>query len=116
MVAFGVLAILSDKVRDAELLDDFSGLFWRHPWLATVFTGMLLSWRYSLTAGFIGKFYIIAAGVDAGLWLLLILLIVNSVIGLFYYIRIIAVMFQPLTDNTPTLTRRGFAFLWRVLP
>jgi NADH-quinone oxidoreductase subunit N len=109
--AFGVLAILSDKVRDAELLDDFSGLFWRHPWLATVFTGMLLSLAgIPLTAGFIGKFYIIAAGVDAGLWLLLILLIVNSVIGLFYYIRIIAVMFQPLTDNTPTLTRQALPF------
>ncbi len=109
--AFGVLAILSDKIRDAELLDDFSGLFWRHPWLATVFTGMLLSLAgIPLTAGFIGKFYIIAAGVDAGLWLLLILLIVNSVIGLFYYIRIIAVMFQPLTDNAPALTRQALPF------
>ncbi|MRG43984.1 NADH-quinone oxidoreductase subunit NuoN [Chitinophaga sp. SYP-B3965] len=109
--AFGVLAILSDKVRDAELLEDFSGLFWRHPWLATVFTGMLLSLAgIPLTAGFIGKFYIIAAGVDAGLWLLLVLLVVNSVIGLFYYIRIIAVMFQPLTDKAPILTRQALPF------
>lgn len=98
--AFGVLAMLSDKVRDAELLEDFSGLFWRQPWLATIFTGMLLSLAgIPLTAGFIGKFYIVAAGVDAELWLLLILLIINSVIGLFYYIRIIAVMFQPLSED-----------------
>ncbi|WP_343703650.1 NADH-quinone oxidoreductase subunit N [Chitinophaga sp.] len=95
--AFGVLALLSDKVRDAEDLDDFKGLFWRQPWLAAIFTGMMLSLAgIPLTAGFIGKFYIVAAGVDAGLWLLLVLLVINSVIGLFYYIRIVAVMFQPL--------------------
>ncbi|RPE05867.1 NADH-quinone oxidoreductase subunit N [Chitinophaga lutea] len=95
--AFGVLALLSDKVRDAEDLEDFRGLFWRQPWLAAIFTGMMLSLAgIPLTAGFIGKFYIVAAGVDAGLWLLLVLLVINSVIGLFYYIRIVAMMFQPL--------------------
>lgn len=109
--AFGVLALLSDKVRDAELLEDFSGLFWRHPWLATIFTGMLLSLAgIPLTAGFIGKFYIIAAGVDAGLWLLLIMLVINSVIGLFYYIRMIAVMFQPLPRTGAAVPRAGLPF------
>lgn len=109
--AFGVLALLSDRVRDAEMLEDFSGLFWRQPWLATIFTGMLLSLAgIPLTAGFIGKFYIVAAGVDAGLWLLLILLIVNSVIGLFYYIRIIAVMFQPLREEQVTAKRLQLPF------
>ncbi len=100
--AFGVLAILSDRVRDAEMIDDFEGLFWRNPWLATIFTAMLLSLAgIPLTAGFIGKFYIVAAGVDAGLWLLLVLLVINSVIGLYYYIRIIAVMFQPAKEEQP---------------
>ena len=94
--AFGVLALLSDKVRDAEELEDFRGLFWRQPWLAAIFTAMLLSLAgIPLTAGFIGKFYVVAAGVNAGLWLLLALLVVNSVIGLFYYIRLVAVMFAP---------------------
>lgn len=109
--AFGVLAMLSDKVKDAEWLDDFSGLFWRQPWLAAIFTGMLLSLAgIPLTAGFIGKFYIVAAGVDAGLWLLLVLLIVNSVIGLFYYIRVIAVMFQPLRDEQVQAKRISLPF------
>ncbi|WP_341836711.1 NADH-quinone oxidoreductase subunit N [Chitinophaga pollutisoli] len=94
--AFGVLAMLSDEKDDAEMLEDFSGLFWRQPWLAAIFTAMLLSLAgIPLTAGFIGKFYVVAAGVNAGLWLLLALLVVNSVIGLFYYIRLVAVMFQP---------------------
>src|SRR5690606_37964771 len=85
--------------------------FWRQPWLAAIFTGMLLSLAgIPLTAGFIGKFYIVAAGVDAGLWLLLILLIVNSVIGLFYYIRVIAVMFQPLRDEQVQAKRISLPF------
>ncbi|WP_298711253.1 NADH-quinone oxidoreductase subunit N [Chitinophaga sp.] len=106
--AFGVLAMLSDEKDDAEMLEDFSGLFWRQPWLAAIFTAMLLSLAgIPLTAGFIGKFYVVAAGVNAGLWLLLALLVVNSVIGLFYYIRLVAVMFQP---QEGTAVRRRLPF------
>ena len=63
--AFGVLATLSDKDRDAEQMDDYRGLFWTRPWTAAIFTAMLLSLAgIPLTAGFIGKFYIVAAGVN----------------------------------------------------
>lgn len=91
--AFGILTYLSDKDRDAELLDDFRGLFWTRPWTAAAFTIMLLSLAgIPLTAGFVGKFYVIAAGVHSGTWLLVVMLVVNSAIGLFYYIRIMAIM------------------------
>jgi NADH-quinone oxidoreductase subunit N len=91
--AFGILTYLSDKDRDAELLDDFKGLFWRRPWTAISFSAMLLSLAgIPLTAGFVGKFYVVAAGVSGSTWLLVIMLVVNSAIGLFYYIRIIAIM------------------------
>jgi NADH-quinone oxidoreductase subunit N len=93
--AFGVLATLSDKDRDAELLDDYKGLFWTRPWTATIFSAMLLSLAgIPLTAGFIGKFYIVAAGVNAHQWLLIVMLAVNSAIGLYYYIKIIATMVE----------------------
>jgi NADH-quinone oxidoreductase subunit N len=93
--AFGVLATLSDKDRDAELLDDYKGLFWTRPWTATIFSAMLLSLAgIPLTAGFIGKFYIVAAGVNAHQWLLIVILAVNSAIGLYYYIKIIATMVE----------------------
>ncbi|MDX5420000.1 MAG: NADH-quinone oxidoreductase subunit N [Hymenobacteraceae bacterium] len=93
--AFGVVAMLSDKERDAEQIEDYRALLWRRPWTATVFTAMLLSLAgIPLTAGFVGKFYILAAGVNTQLWLLVVMLALNSVIGLFYYIRIVAVMFQ----------------------
>lgn len=94
--AFGVLTVLSDPVRDAERLEDYRGLLWLRPRLALVFTAMLLSLAgIPLTAGFIGKFYVAAAGVHSNLWLLVIMLVVNSVIGLFYYLRLIVIMFSP---------------------
>jgi NADH-quinone oxidoreductase subunit N len=93
--AFGVVAILSDQDRDAEMLEDYQGLFWRHPKIATVFTAMLLSLAgIPLTAGFVGKFYLVASGVWTNLWLLVVVLAISSVIGLFYYIKIIATMFD----------------------
>jgi NADH-quinone oxidoreductase subunit N len=93
--AFGVLATLSDKDRDAELLEDYRGLFWTRPWTATIFTAMLLSLAgIPLTAGFIGKFYIVAAGVNSHQWLLVVMLAVNSALGLYYYIKIIATMLE----------------------
>ena len=46
-----------------------------------------------LTAGFLGKFYVISAGANAGLWLLLVVLVINSVIGVYYYLRVVTTMF-----------------------
>jgi NADH-quinone oxidoreductase subunit N len=104
--AFGVVALLSDTERDADRLEDYQGLLWRRPATAAVFTAMLLSLAgIPLTAGFVGKFYIIASGVNTQLWLLVLMLVLNSVIGLFYYIRVIAVMFAPAEPDLPTSRR-----------
>jgi NADH-quinone oxidoreductase subunit N len=93
--AFGILATLSDKERDAELLEDYRGLLWKRPLTAIVFSAMLLSLAgIPLTAGFVGKFYVLAAGIQTHRWLLVIILVINSVIGLYYYIKLIAIMFD----------------------
>jgi NADH-quinone oxidoreductase subunit N len=93
--AFGVVTLLSERQRDADLLDDYRGLFWRRPALALVFTAMLLSLAgIPLTAGFLGKFYIVAAGASAGAWALILILVTTSAIGLFYYLRIVVVLYQ----------------------
>ncbi|MDB5264258.1 MAG: NADH-quinone oxidoreductase subunit [Adhaeribacter sp.] len=99
--AFGVVALLSDTERDADQLEDYRGLFWRRPATAAIFTAMLLSLAgIPLTAGFVGKFYILASGVNTQQWLLVLMLVLNSVIGLYYYIKVIAAMFAQ-TDTTP---------------
>jgi NADH-quinone oxidoreductase subunit N len=98
--AFGVVTVLSGPDRDADQMDDYRGLVWRRPLLASVFTAMLFSLAgIPLTAGFIGKFYIVAAGVGSALWLVVIVLAINSVIGLYYYLRIIIVLFAPVEQK-----------------
>jgi NADH-quinone oxidoreductase subunit N len=52
-----------------------------------------------LTAGFLGKFYVLMASVDAELWWLMIILVISSTIGLFYYLRIVAKMFSPAGND-----------------
>ena len=92
--AFGTVTVLSGPQNEAEHLDDYRGLFWRRPWLAGVFTAMLLSLAgIPLTAGFVGKFYLVLAGVGSALWVLVIILVVTSTIGLYYYLRITVAMF-----------------------
>jgi NADH-quinone oxidoreductase subunit N len=95
LAAFGVVTVLSkpDEEFDAENIDDFSGLFWERPVTATVMTIALLSLTgIPLTAGFIIKFYLFAAGVAGGLWSLLWALVLGSAIAVFYYLRIILTM------------------------
>lgn len=93
--AFGIVTYLSVEEREAENLADYRGLFWRRPVAAIMFTVVLLSLAgIPLTAGFIGKFYIAAAGVQEGLWTLLFILAASSVIGLYYYLRVIVTMFS----------------------
>lgn len=88
--AFGIITLLSDAKREADDIDDYRGMAWQRPVLTAVFTAMLFSLAgIPLTAGFIGKFYLISAGASSELWLLVITLALSSVIGLFYYLRII---------------------------
>jgi NADH-quinone oxidoreductase subunit N len=93
--AFGVIAVLSPAHREWESIDDYRGLFYRRPAVAAVFTAMLFSLAgIPLTAGFIGKFYIVAAGASARQWALIIILVIASAIGLFYYLRIIVALYS----------------------
>lgn len=93
--AFGCVTVLSTHDRDADRLEDYRGLFWRRPALAAVFTAMLLSLAgLPLTAGFLGKFYVVAAGVSADVWAPILILVVTSAIGLYYYLRVVFVMYE----------------------
>jgi len=100
LAAFGVIALLSNREFDAEMLDDFKGLFWKRPWIAFVFTLAMLSLAgIPLTAGFMAKFYLVFAGIDSNLWLLVGSLIINSVIGLYYYLRVVSTMFSTANEK-----------------
>ncbi len=100
--AFGVITLVSGTDRDADSIADYRGMAWRMPWIAAIFTAMLLSLAgIPLTAGFIGKFYLAFAGVGSALWLLVIVLVINSAIGLFYYLRIMVALYSGAQKSGP---------------
>jgi NADH-quinone oxidoreductase subunit N len=93
IASFGVVSAMSGTDRDADSLEDFRGLYWRKPWLAAVMTVSLMSLAgIPLTAGFVGKFYVLSAGMEASLYALVILLVLNSAVGVFYYLRVVVAM------------------------
>lgn len=100
--AFGVASVISSSEKEFDSIKEYRGLFWRNPWLATIFIAMLLSLAgIPLTIGFIGKFYIFLAGVEAGLWMLVAILVLGSGIGLYYYLRIVYRMLMPEKHTMP---------------
>ncbi len=108
---FGVITVLSSPGREMESLEDYRGLFRRNPWLAGVFAVMVLSLAgLPLTAGFIGKFYLALAGVGAGLWTLVIILVLTSTIGLYYYLRILAALFAGVPEGVAVQPEPAFSF------
>ncbi|WP_313055451.1 NADH-quinone oxidoreductase subunit NuoN [Pseudomonas lopnurensis] len=109
--AFGVITLMSSpyRGRDADALYEYRGLFWRRPYLTAVLTLMMLSLAgIPLTAGFIGKFYVIATGVQSQQWWLLGALIVGSAIGLYYYLRVMVTLFL----LEPGIRRHDAPFDW----
>jgi NADH-quinone oxidoreductase subunit N len=95
--AFGVITALSNKDTDFSHLAGYRGLVFRHPLLGVVLAVMMFSLAgIPLTAGFLAKFYVLFAGARSALWLLVLALIANSVAGLFYYLRVIVTIYQPI--------------------
>ena len=100
LAAFGVIIILSAPGREVETLDDYRGLYWRRPWLALILTLSMLSLAgIPLTAGFMGKLILVAGGISSAFWGLIFSLIFSSVIGLYYYLRVIISMFSRLPEG-----------------
>ncbi len=94
--AFGVLSLVSSPVGDREIseLSQYRGLFWRRPYLAAALTVFLLSLAgIPFTAGFIGKFYIVALGVVSESWWLVAAIVAGSAIGLYYYLRVMVSLY-----------------------
>lgn len=107
--AFGVVSLMSSPYRgpDAESLYSYRGLFWHRPILSAVMTVMMLSLAgIPMTLGFIGKFYILAVGVQANLWWLTAAVVVGSAIGLYYYLRVAVSLYlnapQQLNRDAPS--------------
>jgi NADH-quinone oxidoreductase subunit N len=93
--AFGALVLCGSHGREAVSYEDLAGLGRRHPAPALAFSLFLISLAgIPPTAGFFGKWFIFKAAMDAGLYWLAILGFVNSVIGAYYYLRVLVYMYM----------------------
>jgi len=98
LVKLGAFTIVSQLGGFGEKnlsLDDYAGLSQRQPFVAAMLSIYLLSLLgLPVTAGFFGKFYIFKAAVSSHLISLAVLMAINSVIGAYYYLRVIVVMYM----------------------
>jgi len=92
--AFGLVILLEAKGYATESVDDFNGLARKNPWAAAAMTLFLLSLAgIPPTAGFIGKYYLFSAAMNAGWFWLTLLAVLMSAVSLFYYFRIARAMY-----------------------
>jgi len=106
--SFGMILLLSRAGFEAESIDDFKGLNQRSRWYAF----MMLVLMFSLagippTAGFFAKLAVLQAALDAGYTWLIVYAVVLSVVGAFYYLRIVKVMYMDAPAGEITLDPRA---------
>lgn len=104
--AFAIVIVLSRKDDEFIQINDYAGLGYKHPGLAIAMSLFMLSMAgVPPTAGFVGKFYIFSAAIKSGYFGLAVIGVINAVISVYYYLRIMVIMymkepvreFQPLT-------------------
>jgi NADH-quinone oxidoreductase subunit N len=100
--ALGIVALLGTPQNEHDELRDFAGLWHARPGLAGLMTVFLLSLGgFPPTAGFIGKWYIFAAAVERGYYWLAIIGVLTSVVSVFFYLRIVVMMYMTEGAETP---------------
>ncbi len=93
--AFGALILCGSRGAEAVSYEDLAGVGKRHPTAALAFSLFLLSLAgVPPTAGFFGKFYVVRAAVGANLYPLAVILVLNSLLGAYYYLRVLVFMYM----------------------
>ena len=109
MGAFGVLYLLDGQEGKAQTLEDYQGLGFKYPALSFLMSLFLVSMAgLPPTAGFIGKFYLFAAAIKEGYLLLAALGIMTCVIGAYYYLRVIWMLYMMEPSREVVAGRVGF--------
>ncbi len=113
--ALGIVALLGTADRPHDQLRDFAGLWRTRPGLAGLMTVFLLSLGgFPPTAGFIAKWYIFAAAVQEGHFWLAIIGVLSSVVSVFFYLRIVVMMYmteEPAAPPRPSVSATALAGL-----
>ena len=115
ILIFGVLTLLSrlDDQQDVDELPQLQGLFWQHPWLASIMSIAFLSLAgMPITIGFIGKFYLLTLAIKVSAWWLVAAMLVGSAIGLYYYLRVIFTLFAPAKSDIHQTSGAYLTKIW----
>ena len=97
--AFGIITLVGRRGDGHHQLGDYQGLARREPLIALAFTVFLLAQAGTpLTSGFLAKFYVINAAVQARSFWLALVAMLSAVVSAFMYLRIILTMYTPATD------------------
>jgi NADH-quinone oxidoreductase subunit N len=111
IIAFGAL-ILVRQQAGSDSFDSFNGLAKRNPFLALVLTISMLSLAgIPLTAGFIGKFFVFSGALLQYHTTLVILAVVNAIISIFYYFRVIIAMYFRSSERDEVTVPAYFNFV-----
>jgi NADH-quinone oxidoreductase subunit N len=98
--AFGVIALLDTAQWPNDQVRDYAGLWNEHPILAGLMTVFLLSLGgFPPTSGFIAKWYVFTAAVDGGHYWLAIIGVLTSVVSVFFYLRVVVMMYMTPTES-----------------
>jgi NADH-quinone oxidoreductase subunit N len=98
--AFGVIALLGKKGEEYTEISDFAGMGLKYPMMGLVMAIFMFSMAgIPPTAGFMGKFYIFSAAIKSGFIWLAILGVINSIISIYYYLRVLVVMYFQDTEQ-----------------
>jgi NADH-quinone oxidoreductase subunit N len=98
--AFGVVAVLESTDVPNDRIRDYAGLWNEHPGLALLMTVFLLSLGgFPPMAGFVAKWYVFTAAMTAGYVWLAIIGVLTSVISVFFYLRIVVMMYMTSSDS-----------------
>ncbi len=93
--AFGALILCGSRGREAVSYEDLAGIGRRHPAIALAFSVCLLSLAgIPPTVGFFGKWVVFRVAIDSGLYWLAIVAFINSVVGAYYYLRVLVYMYM----------------------
>ena len=103
--AFGIVMLMSRDGIDAEQLDDFKGLFKRSPWFALIMMLIVFSLAgVPPTVGFYAKLSVLKAVIDVDIVWLAAFAVVFSIVGAYYYLRLVKIMFFDEPDDMTTLS------------
>ncbi|HEY7291995.1 MAG TPA: NADH-quinone oxidoreductase subunit N [Vicinamibacterales bacterium] len=102
--AFGVIAVLETTERPNDDVTDYAGLWYERPGLAALMTIFLLSLGgFPPLAGFVAKWYVFSAAVKAGYSTLAIIGVLTSVVSVFFYLRIVVMMYMMPRESKVSL-------------